>query len=212
MKKLSIALCLLLTGQPMAYAASSASEAKGDAQAGQTKSALCAACHGPTGNSPTPIWPNLAGQHESYIVQQLKNFKSGARHEPTMTPMAMPLTEQDMLDIAAYYASQTMESGTASEELLELGQKIYRGGNKETGVSACIACHGPTGAGNPAAKYPRVNAQQADYNLKQLKDYAKGESGDRKPQGLASNMRDIASKMTEEEMKAVADYMRGLNK
>jgi cytochrome c553 len=208
MKKLSIALCLLITTHPVTYAADSTSEAKGDAQAGKAKSTLCAACHGATGHSLAPIWPNLAGQHESYIVQQLKNFKSGARNEPTMVPMAMPLTEQDMLDLAAYFSSQTVELGSVKEESLELGQKIYRGGNKETGVSACIACHGPTGAGNPAAEYPSVSGQKPEYNLKQLKDYA---SEVRKPQGQAATMRDIASNMTEEEMKAVTDYMYGLH-
>ena len=207
MKKLSIALCLLLTSHPVTYAADS-TEAKGDADAGKAKSTLCAACHGPTGQSLAPIWPNLASQHESYIVQQLRNFKSGARNEATMVPMAMPLTEQDMLDLAAYFSSQAVKLGTVKEESLELGQKIYRGGNKETGVSACIACHGPKGAGNPAAKYPKVSAQNAEYNLKQLKDYA---SGVRQPQGQAAIMRDVASNMTEEEMKAVTDYIYGLH-
>lgn len=205
MKKLTLAFCILTLGSPAASAASA--NLAGDVAAGKTKSALCAACHGADGNSVNPLWPKLAGQHASVIVQQLKNFQSDARKDPTMSPMAAPLTEQDMLNLAAYFESQKTKIRFASKELLAQGQKIYRGGNKETGVPACMGCHGPKGKGNPAAKYPTVSGQHADYTLKQLKDY---KSGARKPKENAIIMRDIALKMSEDEMKAVTNYTQGL--
>jgi len=204
MKKLSLALCILTLGS---YAASVASYAAGNVAAGKAKAATCAACHGADGNSLTKIWPNLAGQHASYIVQQLKNFQSKDRQDPSMSPMAQPLSEPEMLDLAAYFESQSTKIGSANPELVELGQTIYRGGNKDTSVSACIGCHGPKGHGNPAAKYPALNGQHADYVVKQLKDY---NSGARKPEGSAAIMSDIAVKMSETEMEAVASYMQGL--
>jgi cytochrome c553 len=204
MKKLSLALCILTLGS---YAAGVASYAAGNVADGKAKSATCAACHGADGNSLTSIWPKLAGQHASYIVQQLKNFQSKARQDPSMSPMAQPLSEADMVDLAAYFESQSTKIGFANPDMLELGQSIYRGGNKETGVSACIGCHGPKGNGNPAAKYPALSGQHADYVVKQLKDYA---SGARKPIGNAAIMSDIAVRMSETEMEAVASYMQGL--
>jgi cytochrome c553 len=204
MKKLSLALCILTLGS---YAAGVASYAAGNVADGKAKSATCAACHGADGNSLTSIWPKLAGQHASYIVQQLKNFQSKARQDPSMSPMAQPLSEADMVDLAAYFESQSTKIGFANPDMLELGQSIYRGGNKETGVSACIGCHGPKGNGNPAAKYPLLGGQHADYVVKQLKDYA---SGARKPIGNAAIMSDIAVRMSETEMEAVASYMQGL--
>lgn len=205
MKKLSLALCILTLGS---YAAGVASYAAGNVADGKTKSATCAACHGADGNSLTKIWPKLAGQHASYIVQQLKNFQSKARQDPSMSPMAQPLSEPDMIDLAAYFESQSTEIGFANPDMLELGQSIYLGGNKETDVSACIGCHGPKGNGNPAAKYPALSGQHADYVVKQLKDYA---SGARKPIGNAAIMSDIAVRMSETEMEAVASYMQGLH-
>lgn len=205
MKKLSLALCILTLGS---YAAGVASYAAGNVADGKTKSATCAACHGADGNSLTKIWPKLAGQHASYIVQQLKNFQSKARQDPSMSPMAQPLSEADMIDLAAYFESQSTEIGFANPDMLELGQSIYLGGNKETDVSACIGCHGPKGNGNPAAKYPALSGQHADYVVKQLKDYA---SGARKPIGNAAIMSDIAVRMSETEMEAVASYMQGLH-
>jgi cytochrome c553 len=171
------------------------------------KSAVCAVCHGADGNSTNALWPKLAGQHENYIVQQLKNFQSGDRQDPSMSPQAANLSEQDMLDLAAYFASQTINGGSAFKDSLMLGQKIYRGGNKETGVAACIACHGPNGKGNPAAKYPTISGQHAAYTLKQLQDY---KSGKRKATDKAEIMRDIAIRMSEAEMQAVTNYIQGL--
>jgi cytochrome c553 len=206
MKKLTLALCLLTLGSSTALAAGT--DIKGDIATGQTKAALCVACHGPNGQgSPNPLWPKLAGQHASYIVQQLNSFKARDRQEATMFPMVDPLTEQDMHNLAAYFESQTPKMGSASQEWVTQGEKIYRGGIKETKVAACISCHGPQGRGNPAAKYPAINGQNAQYMLKQLKDY---KNGTRKPKGNAAIMRDIAVKMSETEMEAVTNYMQGL--
>jgi len=205
MKKLTLSLCILALGSSTAYATNT--DLTGDAAVGKTKSVSCAGCHGADGNSTNPLWPSLAGQHRSVIVQQLKNFQSGARQDPLMTAQAKPLATQDMLDIAAYFASQTRTIGEASKELVASGEKIYRGGNKETSLPACIACHGPQGKGNPAAKYPSVNGQKAGYSKKQLVDY---KTAARKPEGNAAIMRDVASKMSDDEMGAVTDYMQGL--
>lgn len=180
--------------------------AAGDAAAGQAKAAACAACHGPDGNSFNPEWPKLAGQHPDYIVKQLKDFKAGARQNALMSPMAAPLSDQDMLDLAAYFSSQTAQLGEADPNLVAAGEKLYRGGNPASGVSACTACHSPTGAGNPAAKFPRVSGQHGTYVAKQLQDFkAGGRAND-----AGQMMRNIASKMTDDEMKAVASYIQGL--
>ena len=211
MKKLTFAI-LLLTTYTVGHATTTNTPAGlvGNADEGKAKSTnlACVGCHGADGNSLGPTFPNLAGQHANYIVQQLQAFKSEARSDPSMTPMAMPLTEQDVVDLAAYFSSQTVKMNSASEDLVKLGQKIYRGGNKNKGLPACSGCHGPQGLGNPAAKYPSLSSQHKEYTLKQLKDY---QSGARKPEGNAVIMRDIAMKMSEDEMKAVTDYIQGLH-
>ena len=139
-------LSLLLGGS---LAALSARAQEGSVEAGRTKSATCAACHGVDGNSVTPDWPMLAGQHASYIVRQLRAFKNGERTDVTMKPFADMLSEQDMLDVAAYFEAQKPTPKGADPTLVGLGQQIYRGGVPERGVAACIACHGPEGHGNP---------------------------------------------------------------
>ena len=202
MKKLTLAFCILSSTIAMA------DDLIGDADAGKIKSATCMACHGADGNSLNPLWPKLAGQHVSYFVQQIKAFQSKERHDTVMTGMAMPLSSQDMYNLAAFFSTQSTKIGAASEEWLRLGQKIYRGGNKKSGVPACIACHGPKGNGNPAAKYPMISGQHADYSKKQLIDY---KSGARKPVGNAVIMHDIAFKMSGDEINAVTNYIQGLH-
>lgn len=177
-----------------------------DPEAGQAKSATCAACHGVIGVSANPIWPSLAGQHESYIVQQLQAYQNGTRSDPMMTAMAMGLSEQDMQDIAAFYSRQTPSTQTAEPDLVDVGQALYRGGNMETGVPACIACHGAEGAGNPAAGWPRVSGQHAQYTAAQLRAYRDGT----RTTDTMSMMRDIAKRMSDEEIIAVANYLQGL--
>jgi cytochrome c553 len=181
--------------------------ADGDASAGKTKSATCAGCHGMDGNSANPDWPNLAGQGAAYIETQLKAFKAGERQNTTMAPMAATLAEQDMADLAAFYSAQTVKTGAAEESLVELGQKIYRGGNPASGVAACIGCHGPGGKGNPAAKFPALGGQHAKYIETQLNAFKAGERNN----DAARMMRDTAGNMTAQEITAVASYIQGLH-
>jgi len=171
---------------------------------------VCAACHGLDGNSNMPATPKLAGQYASYLKKELIAFRKGAqgqRNNPIMYGMAVSLSDQDIDDLAAYYAKQTMTPGGADEKLLALGEKIYRGGNIKTGVPACIACHSPNGDGNEAANYPRLSGQNADYVLAQLKAFR---SGDRK-NDPNSMMEGVAKAMTDDEMAAVSSYISGLH-
>jgi cytochrome c553 len=178
----------------------------GDPQAGQQKSAACAACHGPDGNASNGQWPNLAGQHADYLYQQLMAYKSGDRQNAVMASQVANLSEQDMHDLAAYYAGQTMKIGAANEDLLAQGRQIYRAGDAAGGVPSCAACHGPAGLGNAPANYPRIGGQNAEYVLTQLQAYAAGERTT-DPNGM---MRDVASSLSDEEMRAVASYVSGL--
>ncbi|MBT8136137.1 MAG: cytochrome c4 [Gammaproteobacteria bacterium] len=180
--------------------------ADGDPDAGKARSATCTACHGADGNSINPEWPNLAQQHASYLVVQLEAYKTGDRSNALMTPMAMGLDEQARQDLAAYYAARELKGGTTDPAKLNAGRKIWRGGNPETGVSACAACHGPNGHGNPGAKMPRLAGQHAKYLADQLRLYASGERKTDKDQ----MMRNIAAAMTDAEIEAVSSYAQGL--
>jgi cytochrome c553 len=181
---------------------------EGSAEAGKAKSITCAACHGGDGNSVNPMWPSIAGQHASYMVKQLQAFKSGERADPLMSAQAMMLSEEDMRNLAVYYSEQRPASrAVADASLVSRGEALYRGGDRESSASACIACHGPTGMGNPAANYPVIRGQYAVYTAKQLRDYA---SGIRKSDGITRVMRDIAARLSEDDMKAVAAYVQGL--
>lgn len=181
---------------------------EGSAEAGQAKSITCAACHGPEGNSVNPQWPSLAGQNAKYIVQQLEAFKSGARSDPLMTPQAMLLSEEDMRNLAVYYAAQEPAPKTVADPAtVEKGQALYRGGDTGSGAAACMACHGPMGRGNPAAAYPMLRGQYAAYVAKQLRDYA---SGKRKSDQPTRVMREIAARLSEDDIVALASYVQGL--
>jgi cytochrome c553 len=184
-------------------------QAAGDPEAGRAKSVTCSACHGTDGNSVNPEWPSLAGQYAGYTVRQLQAYKNGQRNNVLMLGQAAILSDQDMLDLAAFYEQQTLRPQPAGPGDLALGERIYRGGIAETGVAACIACHGPRGLGNPVAGYPRVSGQHARYLHDTLRDYA---SGERQSDGglLQQMMRTTASRLTDEEMSAVAAYMQGL--
>jgi len=203
MKKLLTAVvAMALTG------AAAPSLAAGDAEAGKAKSAVCASCHGADGSSPlNPMWPKLAGQHANYIATQLKHFKDGTRKDAQMSPMAMPLSDQDMEDLAAYFASLPVTTGEADPALVAQGETIYRGGNIDSGVAACMSCHGPAGKGNGAANFPALAGQHATYVESTLGKFA---SGDR-ANDPAAMMRDVAAKMSPAEMKAVASYINGLH-
>lgn len=180
---------------------------QGLAQDAKTKAVTCSACHGPDGNSVNPEWPNLAGQHVGYLVAQLKAFKSGSRKNVNMNAMAAPLSDQDMSDIAAYFSAQTLKVASVDAAAAAEGGKLYRGGNAATGVPACMACHGPNGAGNAAANFPALRGQHAKYTSLQLNAYKTGErSTDAK-----EIMRTIASRMTAAEIEAVARHIEGLH-
>lgn len=172
---------------------------------------VCAACHGADGNSATAAFPKLAGQHEEYLIKQLKDFKTkagekvAARQNPVMAGIAASLSDQDMVNAAAYFASQTPKPGVARDAAtVPLGQKIYRGGIADKGVPACAGCHGPTGQGIPI-EYPRVSGQWGDYLAAQLTAFQQGTRNNSAP------MHDIAQRLSDQEVKAVADYMAGLH-
>ncbi|MGH7441244.1 MAG: c-type cytochrome, partial [bacterium] len=179
----------------------------GNASAGQAKSATCAACHGADGNSVSPQFPKLAGQNANYIVEQLEDFKSGKRKNAIMSGMAAPLSQQDMLDLAAWFSSQTVQPGEADPSLVKAGEAVYRGGDSESGVPACLACHGPDGAGNPPMKIPQLAGQHAEYVVAQLQAYASGQ----RTTDPNKMMETIASRLTPAQMQAVASYVQGLH-
>lgn len=179
----------------------------GNPAKGKTRALACAGCHGVDGNGgANPEWPKLAGQVPEYIVHQLERFKSGKRKNPIMNGMAATLSEQDMKDVAAYFASQKIKLGAAGDAELALkGQRIYRGGITDTGVPACMSCHGPSGHGIPP-NFPRLYAQNRAYAQKQLLDFRAGR------RVSANNiMPKIAMRLTEAQIKAVSEYLSGLH-
>lgn len=201
MNKLLISLLVTIGITGVAHAA-------GDATAGKGKTAVCGACHGADGNSPVAMFPKLAGQNESYLVKQMSDIKSGARPVVEMTGLLDALSDQDIADIAAYFAKQNGTVGHAAKDLVEQGQKIYRGGIADKGVAACTACHTPTGEGMAQAGFPAIGGQHAAYTEKQLKAFRVGDRSN-DPQGM---MRDIAAKLSDAEIKAVSSYIQGLGK
>jgi cytochrome c553 len=182
-------------------AAGEALYSNGDASRGVT---ACITCHGPKGQSAVGSWPKLSAQHAAYTAKQLKNFKEGTRANPIMMGMSATLTEQDMQNIAAYLVKQPVSLGVAQDKAsIALGQSIYRGGIAAKGVPACAACHGPNGAGIPS-QYPRLGGQWAEYTNAQLLAFREGVRKNN------SQMTAIATKLSDQEMKAVSDYMSGL--
>ncbi len=195
----SVALVLVCSNQSLA---------QGSAEAGQAKAAPCVACHGAGGNSVMAEWPSLAGQHPRYFIRQLEAYQNGERQDPLMTVFASPLSAEDIVDLAAYYATVPAIQRGADPELVELGQRIYRSGLPDRGVAACTACHGPSGRGNPLAAFPVVRGQHAAYVVNTLHAYA---SGDRRSDSSVNQMmRDIAVSLREDEIRAVASYIQGL--
>ena len=197
----------------------SSSFAAGDAGAGKSKAAACGACHGADGNSAVPSFPSLAGQHEKYIIKQLQDMTNsqaeGGRVVPEMTAIVSGLSEQDMEDVAAYYSSQVNAGGAADPELVKKGESVYRSGVDRKGVASCTGCHGPNGKGVAGAAFPVLAGQHAAYIEKQLKAFRQGADqpladGSRVNDGDASIMRDVAEKMSDLEIKAVASFISGL--
>ena len=214
MKKKLLALSLAMTFT----STSGILHAEGNLSAGKEKAAACVSCHGDNGNSLVSTFPKLAQQHSSYLIKQLQSFKDGTRKNPMMSSIAMGLTDEDMVDIAAYYAEQEVsanqlpviddedegekkaDSKNTIQTIIAQGSDLYRNGDLTREVSACIACHGPFGEGNKPAAFPLIKSQHADYLIKTLTDF-KTDLRSNNPENM---MHMIAKKMTDEEIKAVS--------
>ena len=186
----------------------------GDAEAGKAKSATCAACHGPDGNSPVDMYPKIAGQHAPYIYKQLREYKLGmetggkqGRNNSIMFGMVAALSDQDMKDLAAYFASQKMKSGTTPEDVIARGEKLYRGGDADRGIASCIACHGPRGSGNSLGGFPKISYQHANYLKTTLQEFRDG----KRANDLNGMMQDIARKLSDEDIEVLSQYLGGLH-
>ncbi len=185
-------------------------QAAGNAQAGQSKAAACAGCHGADGNSPSDAFPKIAGQHEEYIARQLALFKNGGRQNALMAGMAAALSEQDMADLGAYFEGQVIQPGAADEDKVALGEALYRGGDAQAGVPACMACHGPAGKGNGPAGYPALGGQYAGYIAARLKDFRNGTVWGKGEQANTI-MASVAAGLSDEQIEALASYIQGLH-
>lgn len=196
-KVIGVVLTLLFAGSVSA----------GDAAKGKEKTATCAGCHGPDGNSPLAMNPKIAGQGEKYMVKQLREFKSGARQNATMAPMASMLSDEDIENVSAYYAQQKAQYMAVEDKYIELGQKLYRSGDADREVPACMACHGPSGNGMPSAGFPALGGQHPEYTKAQLLAFRDG-SRDNDANNV---MRDVVRKMSDEQIEALAKYLAGLH-
>src|SRR3546814_520777 len=196
----------------------------GDPQAGAQKAAVCAACHGVDGNPADPMYPRMAGQSERYIARQLALFKSGERNTglaALMVPFATMLSAQDMRDVGAYYATQVAGAGIADDTIIasgpnegmkfyQVGQKLFRSGEPARGIPACMACYGPSAAGNPGPPYPHVGGQQADYVVRRLQEYRAGTTSESDPH-LFNIRAEVAESLTDEEIDSLGSYLQGLH-
>jgi cytochrome c553 len=216
MKKMTLGFAAVL-GFTVASSimASSLVFAEGDAAAGQAKTAMCAGCHGADGNSAVANFPKLAGQGEKYLIKQLDDIKSGSRKVVEMTGMLNAFSDQDLADIAAFYASKSIQMAGAKEENLDRGETLYRGGNPETGVPSCTGCHSPSGNGNAPAGYPALGGQFSQYTAKQLRAFRTGAHEPesdmaRTNDGDTKTMRGVAAHMSDIEIEAVSNFIAGL--
>jgi cytochrome c553 len=212
--------------EPAAAAVSELTDAHGpaqpgDAATGEGKAAVCAACHSADGNSSDPQYPKLAGQHERYIARQLALYKSGERNNPIMLGFAATLSPQDMRDIGAYFATKSVVPGMADDSVIkdgpsagkkfyQVGEALYRGGDAERGVPACLGCHGPSGRGNPGPSYPAIAGQHSGYTTAQLTAFRDGTVYGRDANANAI-MAGVAKYLTDEEIGALASYIEGLH-
>ncbi|PID45537.1 MAG: cytochrome c4 [Proteobacteria bacterium] len=198
---------LMIVFASLAVTVSATSYAKGDATKGKALAATCAACHGADGNSTNPEWPKLAGQGEAYIAKQLRDYRSGVRSDAVMSAQAKLIaSDEDVDDIAAYFASQTAKPGAGDKDKVEEGSLLYKGGKMSSKITACSACHGPTGAGNDPAKFPKLSSQHTKYLITQLKLFRSGTRNN----DAGQMMRNIAEKMSDKDMEVVAEYITGL--
>ena len=201
-------LAALLTASLLAasaHAADAPAAPKVDlAKGAASYAAVCVACHAADGNSTVPLQPSLAQQHPEYLHKQMVEFKSGVRKDPIMQGFAAALSEEDSRNIAHWLASQKAKPGFAKErELVLMGERIYRGGIADRNIAACAGCHSPNGAGIPA-QYPRLSGQHADYTVAQLNTFRDGTRAN------STQMTQVAAKLNDKEIKAVADYIAGL--
>ncbi|MCU1724723.1 c-type cytochrome [Pseudomonas sp. 5P_5.1_Bac1] len=205
MNKLLVSLLLTLgvTG-----GANAAGTIVGDAAAGQSKTAVCGACHNPDGNSLAPNFPKLAGQGDKYLLKQLNDIKAGKRTVLEMTGMLTAFSDQDLADIAAYFSSQKGSVGAADPKLVKRGEELFRGGDLSKGLPACTGCHSPNGSGIAAAGFPHLGGQHASYVAKQLTAFREGE---RTNDGDAMAMRSIAAKLSNKDIEALSSYIQGLH-
>lgn len=208
MKRVAILLSLA-----MGWAQTGVTAEIGDAAAGKNKAVTCGACHGADGNSTVPTFPKLAGQGEKYLLKQMKDIRGGARSVPAMAGQVDNMSDRDLADIAAYYASQARTGGQTDPELQALGAKVYRSGVLERNVAACTACHSPHGNGNAPAGFPALAGQHADYVAAQLRAYRQGyeDPDGRTNDGDARIMRTTAFGLSDKEIEAVASYVAGLH-
>ncbi len=207
MKRVAILLSLAI-----GWAQTGVSAEAGDAAAGKGKAVTCSACHGADGNSAVPTFPKLAGQGEKYLLKQMKDIRDGARPVPTMAGQVDNMSDQDLADIAAYFAAQPRSGGQTDPDLLALGEKVYRSGVMERQVAACTACHSPNGKGNAPAGFPALAGQHAEYTAAQLRAYRQGyeDPAGRTNDGDAKIMRMTAFGLSDMEIEAVASYVAGL--
>ncbi len=213
MKKSFAVGLMLLWGAGVADAAPS-DTIVGDAAQGKEKSATCAACHGADGNSMLEIYPKLAGQHASYLVAQLEALKLGqdsmgkeGRYDPVMSAQAANLSDQDRADLAAYYAAQPIKLGETPADVVSRAEALFRGGDAERGIPACIACHGPRGVGHSLAKFPQISGQHPAYIKAQLEKFRSGQRAN-DPNGM---MRDTAAKLSDQDIEILSQYLAGLH-
>lgn len=211
MMKKTIAVTLALVGL------SGLALAQGDAERGEELAQTCAGCHGTDGNSATPDFPKIAGQNTRYFIEQMEAYQDGSRVNALMQGQVAALDDQDIRDLAAFYAQQEPNFGEADPDLVELGREIYRAGLQESGVMSCMACHGAQGQGNAPAGFPRIAGQHADYTIRQLNAYRTGYRADepaenaRMTDGDTRMMRAIAYRLRDHEIEAVASYLEGLH-
>ena len=202
-------ISLLATQSWAAEEHSAATFPVGDAEAGAAKSAICGACHGIDGNSVDPQYPKLAGQGAAYTARHLHLYKTGERENAIMTGFSSMLSDQDMQDIGAYFATQTVQTGVADEALVATGQALYRGGDEARGIPACLACHGPGGGGNPLVPYPALSGQHANYSADILRRYRDGAVFGEGANAVV--MSAVAKELTDQEIDALASYLEGLH-
>jgi cytochrome c553 len=203
-----IGMFKIIVGLIISIALTQYVNAEGDPERGKSLTTLCVACHGADGNSLAGAFPSLAGQGAKYLIKQMKDIKTGVRPVAMMTGQLDNMSDQDLADIAAYFSGQSIKRGMAKQNLVALGEEIYRAGIKRKGIAACTACHAPTGSGNDAAGFPALSGQWPEYLVAQLKAFR---VGDRHNDGDSRMMRDTALDMSDAEIEAVSSYIYGLH-